>query len=153
MQSKAKAGAGTQLQLGDGASPEIFTAVAEILTIKVGETTIKTADVTNMDSPTFNSVIYEEFIATVANAGEIDITYNWIPDSTGGQSGFRTAFDAQRHNFRLVFPISNPTTSPVRNWRFDFAAIVSAKDGMDLDMSKQIIGSGKLKISGAITLS
>jgi hypothetical protein len=153
MATQAKLSAGTKLQLGDGASPELFTAVAEILTLKRSGQSIKTPDVTNMDSPADgNGVIFEEFIASIATGGDVDFTYNFIPSSTGGQDGLRDAFDGELHNFRIVTPASNAATSPVRNWRLAFAAIVSECDNVDFDIQKQMVGSGKLKISGPTVL-
>lgn len=154
MSSQAKSGVGTKLKLGNAASPEVFTAVAEILTLKIGGQSVKTADVTNMDSPADGvGKIYEEFIGTIASSGDIDFTYNFIPTAGGGQDSFRQAFDAKTHNFKIVTTIAVPASSPVTYWTFSFAGIVSECDNLDFAIDKQIIGSGKIKVSGPITLS
>lgn len=154
MATKAKLSAGTKLQIGDGASPEVFTTVAEILTLKKSGTAIATPNVTNMDSPADSlGVIYEEFIGAIASGGDIDFTYNFIPDSTGGQNALRSHFDGLTHNFKIVTPADNTANSPVTKWTLSFAAIVSENDNIDFDIQKQMIGSGKLKISGPSTLA
>jgi hypothetical protein len=153
MASKAKAGAGTKLQLGDGASPEVFSTIAEILSLKSSGKTIKTDDVTNLDSPVDGAgLIYEEFIATIASAGGIDFTYNYTPNATAQQT-IRTAFDGKVHNFKIVTSVDNTANSPVTKWAFSFAALVESIDGLDFPVDKKITGSGKLKISGPITMA
>jgi hypothetical protein len=153
MASAAKSGVGTLLKLGDGASPEVFTAIAEILTLKIGGRSINTADVTNMDSAADgNGVIYKEFIGTLAEGGDVDFTYNFVPSATGGQASFRSAFNAQLHNFKIVTTINN-AASPVAKFTFSFAGIVSECDNVDFPIDKQIVGSGKIKVSGPITLA
>jgi hypothetical protein len=154
MSSSAKLSAGTLLKLGNGASPEVFTAVAEILTLKRSGQSIKTPDVTNMDSPKDGlGVIFEEFIASIATGGDIDFTYNFVPSATGGQKNLRDAFDGQLHNFKIVTPSPVPASSPVTYWTFSFAGIVSECDNVDFDIQKQMVGSGKIKISGPTTLA
>lgn len=154
MASKAKIGAGTKLKLGDGASPEVFTAIAEILTLKRSGKSIKTADVTNMDSPTDgNGVIYEEFLGTIASGGDLDFTYNFIPDSSGGQHAFRSAFDGKVHNYEIVTNIDNPANSPATKWTLSFAGLITTSDDLDFAIDKQIVGTGKIKVSGPDVLA
>lgn len=154
MSTQAKLSAGTLLKIGDGASPEVFTTVAEILTLKVSGRAIATPDVTNMDSPKDGlGVIYQEFIGSIATGGDVDFTYNFIPSSSGGQNDLRQHFDGLTHNFQIVTPVDNTANSPVTKWTFSFAAIVSESDNVDFDIQKQMIGSGKLKISGPTTLA
>lgn len=147
--SKASIGAGTKLQLGDGASPENFTAIAEIKSLKNSGRSIKTDEVTNMDSPAdTNGVIWEEFIGTVASGGELDFTYNWIPEATGGQAAFRTAFDGKVHNFRIVTNRLNTANSPATKWTMAFAGLITTADELDFSTDKAVSGSGKIKVSG-----
>jgi hypothetical protein len=153
MASKAKAGTGTKLKLGDGASPEVFTTVAEITSLKMAGRTVKTDDVTNMDSPTdSNGLLYEEFIATVASSGGVDFTYNFTPNDTA-QQAVRTAFDGKLHNFQIVTVIDKTGSSPLTKWTFSFAAIVEMVDGVDFPVDKKVSGTGKLKISGPISMA
>ena len=147
--SKATIGAGSKLQLGDGASPEAFAAVAEILTLKRSGKSIKTADVTNMDSPTdSNGVVHEEFVGTIMSGGDFDFTYNFIPDVTGGQAAMRAAFDGKIHNYKLVTPKDNTANSPVTKWTLTFSGLIVTADDLDFSIDKQIVGTGKIKISG-----
>ena len=49
--SVATAGIGTLLQIGDAASPEVFTTIAEVLDISGPGLVSDLVDVTNMSSP------------------------------------------------------------------------------------------------------
>lgn len=66
---------GTQLQMGDGGSPEAFTTVAEVLDIAAPPLTRDQIDVFNHDSPGG----YEEKIPTVRRSGNATFPVNWIP--------------------------------------------------------------------------
>jgi len=144
MTTKARSGAGSKLKLGNGGSPESFTAVAELLTLKEGSTKIDLTDVTNLDSPSSNGLIYREKITGLADGGEIDFTYNYIPSSTS-QNSLRSAIDGNPHNFRIVLPI-DPATG-VSFGYVSFAAYVILDDH-DLPIDKQMVGTGKLSITG-----
>lgn len=151
MSTKAKAGAKSQLQLGDGASPEVFSTIAEVLTMKKSASTVETDDATNQDSPTdTHGMIMEEVITTIKKSGELDVTFNFVP---GAITQLRNAFDGQPHDFKLVFPILNTANSPATNWTFAFTGIVTSEDEWDVQITKKITGSGKIKITGAYTLS
>jgi hypothetical protein len=153
MSSKAKLAAGTKLQIQTVVSPSTYVSIAEILTLGIGGDTIKTPEVTNMDSPANSAgVIFAEFIAATAESGDCDFTYNFIADDAAGQKAFRDAFDGQVHKFYIVIPVANPAVSPIRNFRLVFDGIVSQKDKVDFAIEKQMIGTGKIKPTGGVTL-
>lgn len=150
--SRAKLAAGTKLQLADG-SPLAYVSVAELLTLGNGGNSMKTAEVTNMDSPANGAgVIFAEFISTIADGGEVDFTYNLIADDATGQKKLRDLFDGQIHPAYIVIPVVNSSVSPIRNYRLSFDALVTLTDKIDFAIEKQMIGTGKLKVSGPVTL-
>src|ERR1700738_4924607 len=98
--SRAFAGQGTQLQLGDGGSPENFTTLAEITKIVRGGSKMDLVDVTNMDS----IGAYREKLATLLHGGEITFDANYIPQDTSQQS-LQSQFDGRiLSNWKIVLP-------------------------------------------------
>lgn len=138
--SRAFAGQGTQLQLGDGQSPENFSTIAEIT--KVGRTGSKMdlVDVTNMDS----IGAYREKLATLLDAGQVAFDANYIPqDAT--QQALQGQFDGRTlSNWRIVIVGGRGT--------FLFKAYSTSSD-FDLSVDKASTFSGKLELSGQPTFA
>jgi predicted secreted protein len=142
--SKAFGGPGTFLAVGNGASPEVYTEVAEIKTIKRSGSKMDTPDVTNME--TVNR--YREYIATLLDAGEISIEGNYIPHDTT-QQNLQALFD----NATLApWTITNPAQSIEVSgdllpgfWAFN--AYLTSLD-IDWDVAKEATFSAKLKVTG-----
>ena len=78
MSSKAAAAIGIALKKGDAASPEVFTTIAEVRTIKWDNYKLDTVEVTNMDSPDF----YKEYIPTLLDAGELSADVNYLESTS-----------------------------------------------------------------------
>lgn len=89
-------------QRGDGATPEVFTSVAEVR--RVGEINFsqKFAETTNTDSGD-----WEEFIDTLKSAGSVDVEVNLLSDdvtqddNTGVVADFLSSPQSKR-NYRMV---------------------------------------------------
>jgi predicted secreted protein len=143
MASNAKTGLGAKLYIGDAASPEVFTAVAEIRKMtKVGAATAALVDVTNMDS----TGGYDETITGLKTGGTISLEMNFNGADTG-QVALLTAFEGQvRHNYRIDLPDANLT-------RLSFAAFVASAPSADVDPKAAMTGSVDLKVTGAVTRS
>lgn len=138
--SQAFAGRGSQLERGNGATPEVFTAIAELKQVKRGGTKADLADVTNMESG-----VFREVLPTLITPGEITFDGNYIPgDPT--QSSLASDFQNQTlHNYKIVLPNSLGIWS--------FAAYVTALDIPDLQVDKEASISGKLTITGPTTFA
>lgn len=99
----AKIGYGTQLKMGDGASPEVFTTVAEVHGFGGPGKSQEAVDATHTDSPNRT----KEKIAGMAEEGDISLDINWVPsdatqdDTTGLRSKIGSATPT---NFQMVFP-------------------------------------------------
>lgn len=146
-QSQAWLAAGSLLEMGDGGTPtENFTVIAEITDISKSGAKADTVDVTNMQSPSG----YREFISGFRDAGEIDLTANWITEDAQ-QQALQTKFDSgAKVNFKIVLPQdAGGTTTP---GNYAFAAIVTGLD-FSLSPAKQAVISAKLKISGKPTFT
>jgi len=109
MASAATSGIGTLLKLGDGAGPEVFTTIAEVLDISGPGLTSDLVDITNMSS----AGSWEESLPTILRSGEVTFAVNFLPvNVTHSQSaGLILDFkNRTKRNFQLVFTDSGNTT-------------------------------------------
>src|SRR5687767_6528523 len=96
MATKAIGTAGTKLLRGDGAGPEVFTVIAEIISFSGPTESAKQIDVTSMDSTA------REYIAGLRDSGEISFDCNLVT-SSATQQGLREDMDDRvQRNFRLI---------------------------------------------------
>lgn len=138
--SQGFAGQGTQLQVGDGGSPETFTTIAEITKIQGTGAKTDIIDLTNMDS----TGAYREKLATLLDAGEINFDANFVPSNTTQQS-LQAKFDGRtKSDWKIVLPGVRGTWS--------FTAFIGGID-FDVTVDKQVVMSGKLVISGPRTFT
>lgn len=87
---------GTSLKIGDAASPEVFTAIPQIVSIDGPSASNEEIDVTNLSSTA------REFIAAIPDYGELNCEVEWDERNTV-HAGLRTKFNAgTTHNFQLV---------------------------------------------------
>jgi predicted secreted protein len=129
------------LQRGDGASPEVFTTIAEVTTIKATGSKADVIDVTNMDSPS----AFREKLVTLLDAGEISFDGNFVSDDPT-QANVEADFEGRAlHNWKIVLPTDPLTSLPRGHWAF--AAYVTGVD-FDLQHDKQSTMSVKLTVSG-----
>ncbi len=136
--TSAVAGIGTTLQVGDGASPEVFTTIAEILTIGGPELSSEDIEVTNMDS----AGGFKEFISGLADAGSVNFDLNWIKGTQQAQVRDDVGAGTAR-NYRITWSDSPATIA-------NYNARVTAFS-MNTDPNSQIQASCTLKISGQVT--
>lgn len=88
-----KAGIGVVLKMGDGASPEVFTTVANCTNLSAGGVTLNMIDATHLDSPDF----YQEFLPGLKAADEWTFTLQWDPSNPthSGTTGLRAKLEAR----------------------------------------------------------
>jgi len=72
MATNAILGAGSSLKLGDGASPEVFTKVAEVLRVGAIGQSAAEIDVTSLDSTA------KEYIAALPDVETVSISMNFV---------------------------------------------------------------------------
>lgn len=140
IQSQAIAGRGTLLQYQSGsASPAVWITISEMKKMSITGAKYDLADVTNVQSGAFR-----EWLPTLADSGELSFEGNYIPgDAT--QDVLNTSFvNAILLQYRILFP------GALGNITFN-AFVVSIERTIEVDKSVAI--SGKLKITGPITLS
>lgn len=111
-------GYGSQLEVGDGASPESFEAIAFIESITPGEMTTAVIDKTHLRSPE----AHREKLAGLRDSGAFTIMGHWVPtnesqSNAGGGSGsfasgglmFLWRTRAEK-NFKIVLSDGSPGT-------------------------------------------
>lgn len=129
-----------KIKLGDAASPEVFTAIEEVLSISGFGKTNELIDVTNFDSPNQT----KEYIAGLADGAEITIEANYVPSATQ-QDNLKSAVDSgATRNFQVVYTGSSPDET------FSFAAVCLSWELVP-SPTEQNRRQYTLKITGDIT--
>ncbi len=136
---------GTQLQIGDGATPtEAFTTIAEVMDISGPGLQQGTVEVTTHSSTNR----YREFLATLKDGGEVSFDINYLPangthDPTTGL--LKKYEDGTIANYQLIFPDTAAT-------QWDFSGIVTGFEPSE-PVDGALTASVTLKISGSPTLA
>ena len=135
--SEAIIGEGTLLKMGDGATPEVFTTVAELVNVKPAGLTRNRIPVgTHNNGPAD--------ILGALNKGPVTCMINWVPnDATHAQIEADIAANTKR-NWRITYPPSGlpHDTFPARVESWDVPEI-----GIDTPMQATV----SLAIDGNIT--
>lgn len=142
--TQASAAIGTFIKVGDGGTPENFTAIAEVLTLGGLKLALNTNDATNFSSPGG----WKEFIGTLLDAGEVDLTMNFIPsDATQSYAAglLHTMVTKAKRNFQIVF-----STNPAITWAF--ASLVSGFEVQE-PIDGKLTVAAKLRVTGQPTLT
>lgn len=117
-------GYGTQLLMGNGASPETFQAVAYVRSIQPGDMTTAVADRTHLRSPR----AHREKLAALRDSGPFTCELIWAPQdesqsNAGGGSGsfttgglLKAAADRSEHNWIIRLP--DAPLGPGLDWPF-----------------------------------
>ena len=131
---------GCEIAKGNGASPEVFTALGEVIDISLDSGGAAEIDVTNLSSSA------KEFNLGLPDYGTVSISCNYDPDDAQ-QTALKTDYDAQSSgNYQIQMSDSPETvfsfTAYVRTWN---APRVSPDDVVKLD--------AVLRITGAVTVA
>ena len=105
MTTGASIGHGSSFGIGDGASPEVFAAVAAVTSITPPGLSRDSIDATQMDS----AEKWREFIPGLKDGGEATIEGHFVPGGDA-QDDLVAALSADTGNFRITFPNANTWT-------------------------------------------
>jgi len=134
----AVAGVGSEFQIGSGASPQVYTKVAECLSIGGPDVTAEEIDVTSLDS----TGGYKESITGLKDGGSVALEVNWIK-ANAQQIILRDALDSGAAlTCRIVFSDSPQTIA-------SFACKVTGFS-MAAEPDSQLKASLTIKISGQV---
>lgn len=139
MSSNAFAGVGTQLKRGNGASAEVFTALAEINSISGPSNDTQEIEVTSLDSTDG----WREYILGFKDGGELTFEMNFT------YAAYSILFgdwdDRVAVNFQLVLSDTGATT-------FSFAALVKSCPVL-VPFDDKVTANITLRITGPVALA
>lgn len=126
-------GYGATLKVGNGASPEVFTAIAKLTSIKPGKMTTGVVDKTHLVSPD----THREKKPGIKDTAAFTATGAYLPlNTTQGSSGIGLAKlwkDRTISNFQVVVPDGLGTTL------LEFEAFVSGLEIGSVEVDKDIM--------------
>lgn len=120
MATQAVTSHGTLLKVGDGAEPEVFTTIAEVLDITGPGTTLNTEDATSHDSGG-----WREPVPTLLEGGEVTFDINYYHGAT--QTSMREDMETRtRRTYQMVLPTTPAETLEFKGYvtNFSYAAPV-----------------------------
>lgn len=135
---------GTLLKIGDGATSEAFTTIAEVVTITGPSLAMDPLEMTNHDSPGQ----WEEHIGGTLRSGEVTFDINYIPAAATHDASTGLLNDYENRtvrNFQLVFTDAGTTT-----WAFS-AFVTGFEPSAPFD--DKLAASVTLKLTGQPTLA
>lgn len=127
-------GRGTKLLRGDGGTPEVFTAVANLTSIKPPALKRDTIEVSDHDSPDS----YREFIGGMKDGGEMSGEVNYRP--TVHNMLAADIDDINPRNWKIQFPDPAVTT-------WNFAAVMTGFES-DAPFDDKLAATVTYKITG-----
>lgn len=135
--TSAVLGKGADLDLGSGASPQVYTTIAEVLRCGPIGSTNPEVNVTNLDSTA------QEYIAGLADGNTVEFEFNWVAGNTQQQQLRTDQAAGNTINLRMTWP-NSPATIAV----FDLVLL-------DFEMGEttpemQITGRASGRITGSI---
>lgn len=110
MSASALSTFGIAVKRGDGASPEVFTAIAELLDVTGPGLDSLMLDATSHDSA---NNARDKIAAKIVDAGQVSMNLHFLPASTGHKALITDMYAFTRRNFKLTFP-----DSPATEWPF-----------------------------------
>lgn len=134
---------GTLLQMGDGATPEAFTTIAEVGDIAGPALSSDTAEATNHSSTDG----MEEVVPTILRTGQVTFPINFVPTAvTQGYTAGLLYHWKQRtkKNWKLIFPDGSSTTWQFAAFIVGFAPKAPVNGILSADITLKVTGSPTL---------
>lgn len=132
--ASATSGFGTLLQRGNAASPEVFTTLAEVVTIGGPTLSTELIDVTNHSSASN----HREKIASLKDGGEVTFTVNYLPANAthSGSAGILLDWiNRTNRNWKVVWTDSGTTTWPFTGVVTGFTPNAPIDDKLSADVT------------------
>lgn len=136
--SDAVSAQGTYIGKGDGASPENFTEIAEVVSIGGPNETSDEIEVTHLRS----TGGYREFLQSFKDGGECPLNLNFIPGNATQDAitGLRSEFQSgARKNYRITFP--DTSTCLFAAFVKGIGTTIAVGDKLGLDVTLRIVGA------------
>ncbi|MEE8482751.1 MAG: phage tail tube protein [Acidiferrobacterales bacterium] len=136
--TSAVLGSGATLGLGSGASPQVYTTIAEVVRCGPIGSSNAEVDVTNLDSTA------KEYIAGLDDGNTVEFEVNWIAGNTEQVSLRTSQIAGSTVNLRMVWQ-----TSPNTIAKFDF--VLLSFQISDTTAEQQVTASISGRITGSIS--
>ncbi len=133
-------GVGATLEFGDGASPEVFTAIGKVATWSGPELTKEEVDDTTLDS----AGGFKEFLSGLKDPGQVTFTVHRSVNDQNQEQIITDMTGSVGRNWRLTWVSLSP------NWIADFSAEVFGITP-SADPNAPITMDVTLRISGVVT--
>jgi predicted secreted protein len=141
MTTSARIGYSTLFKSGNGATPEVYTTLAEVTGITPPAMARDTVDATHEESPG----AWREFIAGLKDGGEVSMDLNFVPGGTAA-AALTAELDLDgslaTKNRQILFPDGS---------YFSFAAILTGFEP-DAPIDDKMSASVTFKVTGKPTL-
>lgn len=132
-------GAGTVFSRGDGASPEVFTDVGDVLSV-VGLGGVKDeVEITNLGS------VAKQFVSALSDFGEVQLELNWNPQDAEHVLLRSDQEGSARVNYRVIWADVSSTQVDFNGEVMEFSISTEPNDAVK--------ASVRIKLSGALTWS
>lgn len=135
MVSSAKTGYGTLFGIGDGATPEVFTNLAEVLDVTPPNEQTDKVEVTHMQSPDQT----KEFIPGMTDPGQCSFDINFLPGVDDDAAIQLLRHPSGVQNFQITFP--NGATWTFAGFLTDYAPKAPVNDRMRATVTFKVTGS------------
>lgn len=132
--TNAMIGYGTLLQRGDGATPENFTTVGEVLSITGPNLALNIVDATHMESPGAT----QEFIPGLIDPGTITMNLAFVPSNTTQSNLVTDLKNRTKRNFQIVFPDTGTTTWSFAGYVTGWAVTAPINDRLTADVTVKV---------------
>jgi len=126
---------GTQLQIGDGASPEAFTLIPQLVSLGGPGGSATVIDISTLDSTG------REKAMGLADSGQITCEMVYNPQNTVHAGLFSKWKARTQHNFRIVFTDSPSTQYDFAGYVLEFAHNFSVDEVTTVSMTIEVTGS------------
>lgn len=132
---------GVTIAKGDAASPEVFTSIADVMSIGGPTSVNNEIDVTSLSDTA------KAFISALVDNGEVSIGMGFVPTNATQQAIFTdlAAGSTNEANYRITFTDSPASTFTFSAWVRDAAVGVSVDDKVSLDAT--------LRVTSALTIA
>jgi hypothetical protein len=91
---------GTLLKIGDGAGPEVFTTIPEVMRVNCPDVKTDLNDVSSHDS----SGGFREFLPGLKDGDQVTAEMNWKPSHAIHKQVRVDAYAATKRNFKIILP-------------------------------------------------
>jgi len=139
--TSALIGKGILFSRGDGASPEQFVKVAEVVNVSPPALSRDSVQATHTDSPGGA----HEYIPGLRDGGECTVTVNFLPaNATQGNASGGLLHDYNNQdvarNYRVTFPNSPATTWTFAGFITGFQPVAPIDDRMTAEITFKVTG-------------